>query len=67
MPKTIVKPNWQKVAEGEFGNIRANPVEQLIPLDHPQTARYFKFSALHVIEGNSTAAAEIGIVTATPK
>jgi len=59
--------NWQKLAEGEFGNIRANPVEQLIPLDRPQTARYIKFSALHVIEGNSTSAAEIGIVTATPK
>ncbi len=59
--------NWQKVAEGEFGNIRANPLEQTIPLDHPQTARYFKFQALHVIEGNGVAPAGVGIITATPK
>jgi len=53
--------NWQKAAEGEFGNIRANPLEQLVPLDHPQTARFFKFQALHVIEGNSVAPATLGI------
>jgi alpha-L-fucosidase len=53
--------NWQKAAEGEFGNILANPLEQLIPLDHPQTVRYFKFAALDVIEGNSVSAAALGI------
>jgi alpha-L-fucosidase len=53
--------NWQKVAEGEFGNIRANPLEQTIPLDHPRTSRYFRFTALHVIEGNAVAPAELGI------
>ncbi|HLZ88899.1 MAG TPA: discoidin domain-containing protein, partial [Puia sp.] len=53
--------SWQKAAEGEFANIRANPLEQLVPLDHPRTARYFKFSILHVVEGNGVTVAEVGV------
>ncbi|MBR5186044.1 MAG: alpha-L-fucosidase, partial [Akkermansia sp.] len=31
--------NWKNVAEGEFGNLRANPVEQFVTFE-PQKARY---------------------------
>jgi len=53
--------NWQKVAEGEFGNIRANPLEQVVSPEHPVSARYFRFSILHVVAGNGVTAAEVGI------
>jgi alpha-L-fucosidase len=53
--------NWKKLAEGEFGNIRANPIQQEVPLAKPGSARYVRFSVLQVLEGNKVAAAGIGI------
>jgi alpha-L-fucosidase len=54
--------NWQQVAGGEFANIKSNPVEQVITLDHVYNARYFKFTARHVISGNGVAVAELGVL-----
>ncbi|MDR2980813.1 MAG: alpha-L-fucosidase [Puniceicoccales bacterium] len=52
---------WTRVAKGEFGNLRANPIEQTVSF--PETrARYFKFVATHVLEKNHIAIAEIGVV-----
>lgn len=53
--------NWTKVADGEFANIKANPIEQVVSLPAINTARYFKFSAKHVISGNIVTAAEISV------
>ena len=53
--------DWEKVAEGEFSNIRANPVEQVVPLDHPVKARYFRFSAIHVLGGSGVVVNELGV------
>jgi alpha-L-fucosidase len=53
--------NWQEAARGEFANIRANPLEQRVPLSHPVTCRYFKFSITHVVSGNGVAVAEVGV------
>jgi len=53
--------NWQQVAEGEFANIKSNPIEQVITLKHSYNARYFKFTARHVISGSGVAVAELGV------
>lgn len=53
--------NWQKAAEGEFSNIQSNPLEQIVPVNQPVTARYFKFSVLHVTAGNGVTVAEVGV------
>lgn len=53
--------DWQKVTEGEFSNIRSNPLEQEILLTHPVKTRYFKLSVLHVISGNGVTVAELGV------
>ena len=53
--------NWQTVTEGEFSNIKSNPVEQTVPFDHEVTARYFKLTAKHLIDGNGITAAEVGV------
>jgi alpha-L-fucosidase len=52
---------WQQVAAGEFSNIQSNPIEQTVPLGKPVSARYFKFSVLHVTKGNGVAVAELGV------
>ncbi|MET0393269.1 MAG: alpha-L-fucosidase [Chitinophagaceae bacterium] len=52
---------WGRVATGEFANIRANPIGQIVFPEHPSFARYFKFSALQVVSGNGIAVAELGI------
>jgi len=52
---------WQKVAEGEFANIRANPLEQLVPLSQPVNARYFKFAVTHSVSGSGVVIAELGV------
>ncbi len=53
--------NFKKVAEGEFGNLRANPIEQIINFS-PQKARYFRFTGTQALEKNHVSAAEIGIM-----
>ncbi|MGC4103881.1 alpha-L-fucosidase [Ferruginibacter sp.] len=51
---------WQQVAAGEFANIKANPLEQVIALDKPVSTRYFKIIVTHVLEGNGISVAELG-------
>ena len=53
--------HWEQVTTGEFSNISANPVEQFIQLDNVVNTRYFKFSVLHVINGNGITIAELGV------
>ena len=45
--------DWNKVAEGEFGNIAANPGMQTVHLKEPVLARYIKFVALHTVNDES--------------
>jgi alpha-L-fucosidase len=54
--------NWQPVAQGEFSNIKSNPVEQLIEFKQTVNAGYIKFKALHVISGNGTTIAELSVM-----
>jgi len=54
--------DWQKVGQGEFSNIAANPIQQVVLFKAPVNARYFKFSALSVIEGKGVSVAELGIL-----
>ncbi|MGC4014602.1 MAG: alpha-L-fucosidase [Luteolibacter sp.] len=56
--------SWTPAAEGEFSNIKANPLEQTVPLPAPVTARYFRFTGLHAVEKNHVTAAEIGVIGA---
>ncbi len=51
-------------AQGEFGNILANPVQQKVTFDKPATGRYFKFVGLHSADAPFICVAELG-VTAT--
>ena len=53
--------DWKKISEGDFHNIEANPVQQLILLQQPLKARYFKFSALKINNGDGVSVAELGI------
>ena len=55
--------DWQKAKQGEFSNIAANPLQQLVLLKSPVRARYFRFSALHAIGEKGVSAAELGVVT----
>ena len=61
--------NWITASEGEFGNLRANPVEQTVEFS-PVPTRYFKFIAKRAIDMNHgkfmnhANVAEIGVVEA---
>ncbi len=56
--------DWRKVAEGEFSNMRANPIEQRVNFE-PVRARYWRFNALRTLGGGEEAAvAEINIYPA---
>jgi len=43
---------WTKVHEGEFGNLRANPVRQVQPLPARLCMRYARVRALHALDGD---------------
>lgn len=55
--------NWREARRGDFHNIEANPVQQLMILEKPVKARYFKFSALKINNGKGISVAELGVVT----
>jgi alpha-L-fucosidase len=54
--------DWKLAREGTFSNIEANPLQQLVLLEKPLSARYFKFEALHTNHGDGVSVAELGIV-----
>lgn len=55
---------WSKPLEGEFANIRANPIEQRVTLPQGLTARYVRFTGLSALERNHVSLAEIGVIAA---
>lgn len=52
---------WTKVAEGQFSNIVNNPIQQVVELNAPVKAGYFKFTALRSANGVPLSAAELGL------
>ena len=52
----------QPAAQGEFGNLRANPIKQAVKLPVVMKARYFKFVGTHSLERNHIVVAELGII-----
>ncbi len=52
--------SWKKVAEGEFGNLRANPVEQFVSFPE-QKARFFRFVSTAALDGTGSSVAEFKI------
>ena len=54
---------WKKVSEGEFSNIKNNPIEQLIEFKTTK-ARYFKFVGKRSADDTEVfGIAEIGVIT----
>jgi alpha-L-fucosidase len=53
--------NFREVASGEFSNIRANPIPQVVALESAVHARYIRFTGRRSIKGNGITVAEIGI------
>lgn len=53
--------NWTRVSEGEFGNLRANPVEQIISFP-AQKARFFRFFTTAALDGSGSSVAELKIL-----
>jgi alpha-L-fucosidase len=54
--------DWEVARKGVFSNMEANPVQQLVILEKPLKARYFKFEALHTNHGKGVSVAELGII-----
>lgn len=55
--------NWEKVSEGEFSNIRNNPLEQRVEFEG-KTSRYIKFIGKRSADGSGIMGfAEIGVIT----
>lgn len=53
---------WTKAAEGEFSNLRANPIEQSVNLKNAgEPVRYFRFTGTDSLDGKSASAAEINV------
>lgn len=50
--------SWKTAAEGEFSNLRANPVELKVNFK-PQKARYFRFVSRRALDGKASSVAEI--------
>lgn len=58
--------NWTMAAEGEFGNLRANPVEQTITFP-AQKARYVRFFSTAALDGTGSSVAELKLHTPVKK
>lgn len=56
---------WSTLAQGEFANIRNNPIEQQVTLPKLAKVRYLKLLPKHLLEGDVSSAAFVGIITNT--
>ena len=52
---------YREVASGEFSNIRANPIEQVVSLKEKVQARYIRFVGKRSLDGKGITVAELGI------
>ena len=57
---------WKTVADGEFSNLRANPIELTEQFDTVK-ARYVRFTGTRSVEGKGVSAAEINVYAAPKK
>ncbi len=55
--------NWDAVAEGEFSNLRANPIELKVNFK-PTEARYFRFTGKRALDGKGVTVAELNMYPA---
>ena len=53
--------NWTIVSEGEFGNLRANPVKQYVSFE-PKKARYVRFFSTAALDGTGSSVAELELL-----
>lgn len=53
---------WSSLAQGEFSNIKSNPIEQQITLTNSAKVRYLKLLPKHLLEGDVTSIAFVGII-----
>ena len=59
---------WEKVAQGEFSNLRANPIEHTVPIKKVENPiRYFRFTGTRAIDKNHVSAAEISVYSDSSK
>ena len=49
------------IAAGEFSNIQANPIPQLVSLPKATTCRFIRFLPTHLVAGDQVAVAELGV------
>ena len=54
--------SWKKAADGEFSNVRANPILQVIRFPRPLKARFFRFIGTSALEGGGASIAELNLV-----
>ncbi len=53
---------WTTAAEGEFSNLRANPIEQTVKLNNAGSpVRFFRFTGKGAVDGSGASAAEINV------
>lgn len=55
--------SWSEAAEGEFSNLRANPIELKVNIE-PREARYFRFTAKRALDGQGVTVAELNMFPA---
>jgi alpha-L-fucosidase len=52
---------WKEILSGEFSNIRANPINQVVKLNNTVSTRFIRFTGMRTVKGNGITVAEIGI------
>ena len=56
--------NWKKLAQGEFSNVLANPIQQKINFEKPSEVRYIKLMADKIMNNDTKAViGEIGVIS----
>lgn len=56
--------NWKTASEGEFGNIKNNPIEQRILFSEKHNARFIRLRSVSVVDSsNRVSFGEIGVIS----
>lgn len=58
---------WVSITSGEFANIQANSIEQVVKFPNEVTTRYLRFTAERVVASDHMVVAELGVMESDAK
>lgn len=55
---------WREIQSGEFANVQANPIRQIVTFDTPRSERFIRFQGTHFVAGDVVVLSQVQLISA---